>query len=1089
MQKTKLKLGLILMATFLSMTISAQNPIQVIGVVVDENKESLVGVNIFIKGQKKGTVTDYAGNYKLSTTSNATLVFSYIGMNAVEVPVNKRSVINVTMQQNETMLSEVVAIGYGNVKRPDLTGSVGSVNMTEMIKAPVQSIDQALGGRIAGLNVIASDGAPGSEATVTIRGGNLSQDAAPLYVIDGFPMENFSLNTLDPKTIENIDVLKDASSIAIYGSRGANGVIIINTKKGTIGKSRVSYSYNYSVNVKPNFIKVMNPYDYVKMQLELEQLDNNRSYFRDRYLGKIDANGNRERSLDFYRNDPGTDWAGLITRDSPTNTHSLTLNGGTLETKYNVNIGYMKQDAVVINTGMDRYTARGSIDQILNNNLRLTMSANHTTTKSTNNGALNNALRFAPTTGLLDIPSFVANMEQMLADGTLASNEIDYSSLITPLQQAQNEINERTQAQTQVNAKLEWKFLKYFTFSPSGGVSFTNTDVQQLYNSLTTQGQLFKNSSGLNINTNGNNAKMSNDNAVSYLSENIIGFKRKFNSNHNLDVIGGFTYQYSELTSQNYSVLNIAPEALAMNGIYAINAGQVSGGAVNYMGNRNQLTSFLGRANYNIMEKYLFTASARYDGSSKFAPGHQWGLFPSGAFAWRFSNEGFMKPLKNVISDAKLRASYGQVGNNRGVNDFSYLVEFGALSNSTRYMYDGKTLSNGVLQYFLRNQNLTWETTTELDLGIDLTLLKNRISFSVDYYHKVVDGLLMPRSAPYYLGYANNSRYENVGSILNEGAEFTLVTNNINSKKFNWTTNFNFSYNNSKVISFYEGSNVKVSGSSPFTPAGDTWIAQVGGSTSQFYGYKYIRLFQESDFNRTPNGGYALKPGIPNFSVLAGGYTLQPGDPMFADLNGDGKIDDNDRTTLGSPTPPITGGLSNTFSYGNFSLNLFFQYTYGNVVANLNRNYGARSRYSNSLESYVDRWTLDNTNTDVPRLLKTNYPDVNSAYPKFSSRIVEDGSFIRFKTASITYRFPQELLKKIKVTDLSINFSAQNIWIWTKYTGQDPEVNNYNTYAAPKGIGYSVLTNSNAYTSMTGGLDQAAYPKALVLNIGANITF
>ena len=1080
---------------FIGQTIYAQQ-VKVSGVVVDKDNEPLIGASVFTGGQTKiGATTDSKGQYSINVPSNATLHFTYIGMKEIVEKVNGRKMINVVMEEDaSTILNEVVvSVGYGQVKKRDLTGSVGQANMDELNRAPVTSIEQALAGRIAGLNIISADGAPGSEATVTIRGGALSQDAAPLYIIDGFPMENFSLNTLDPKSIVSIEVLKDASSIAIYGSRGANGVIIINTKEGQAGKPRVTYDYNVSFNTRPKFVKMMEAYDFVKLQLELDAMDN-RDFSINRYLGKIDKEtGERPRTLDYYLTEPGTDWQKEVTQTGITHTHALSLSGGSNDTKYMIRGGYMNQDALVKNTGQKRFSVLGRLEQKFSKNLSATFNINHTNTKTRNNQAFSKARSFFPTTGLQTIEDFIAEMEYMLAQGTLDESGIDYSSLITPLQQAENELDERIQRNTQLGLQLNWKLLKHFTIIPRVQINTVGTDVNKFYNSQTSQGHLFKKANGAYANTNGINAHRETNDAENYLGELTINYKRKFGKNHYLDAMYGFTYQYSELTQESYDVINIAPE-FEKQGFYGLSAGSVKGGTTNYSGNKNQLVSSFGRINYNLMDKYLFTATARYDGSSKLAKGHQWGLFPSGAFAWRISSEPFMKKVK-AINDAKLRVSYGKVGNNRGVSDFSYLISFGNLQNARQYMLDGKNLSNGLYQYFLANPQLTWEETTELDIGADFSMLNNRLAFSIDYYNKIVDNLLMPRPAPYYLGYANNTRYENSGSTQSQGVELTILSTNIQTKKFTWNTNFNISYNQNKVRNFADGYDVMSMGANDFMPQKETWIAMANGSTSQFYGYKYVRLYQESDFNKTPNGTYTLKPGIPSYKTIQGGYRLQPGDPMYADLNGDGVITDTDRTTLGSPIPTITGGLSNTFTYQNWSLNVFFQYSLGGKVVDYNRlmfeSTGSFNRYSNQYATYANHWTPEHPNTNIPRPLKPTVKGEvdNTALPKLSDRAVEKSDFLRLATVSLTYRLPKKLLTKWSLQDVAFNASTQNLFVITGYKGQDPEVNSYNTYAAPKGIGYNRLTNSNTYTSMTGGLDKSPYPRARVFNLGISVTF
>lgn len=1076
----------------------AQKAIQIVGAVSDANKQPVSGTTIVVQGANKGTTTDAKGRYSITAPANGTLVFSFLGMETQRVKIDGRTVINVVLKDDQTALEEVVVIGYGTSTKRDLTGSVGKVDMSAVEKTAATSIDQALGGRIAGLNIISTDGAPGSESSVSIRSGGFSQEDTPLYIIDGFPIENFSLNTLDPKSIESIDVLKDASSIAIYGSRGANGVIIINTKTAKEGKPRINYSANVSVNVKPDFIDMLSPYDYVKLQLDLESLDLNRTYMRDRYLGKADpVTGARERSIDWYRNEKGIDWQDEITRNSITHSHSLSISGGTKDTKYNVVLGYTNQQGIIINSGMERYSAKGSLEQRLFKNLKAQFSINHTSTTTDSNDAFNQARQYFPTTGLFDINSFVNDMEDMLANGSLSDAGVDYGSLITPLQQANNMYDKRYQKQTQVNFKLDWTFGKYFTFTPSFGLTNTSNKRDKFYNSKTRQGMLFVKSNGSPVNNNGINASRNIDDVKSILSENILTYNRKFNNGHKLNVIAGFTYQVSEWNPYNFTVVQI-PQAFENEKFDRLDVGVVLNNKVGSQRSGNRLASLLGRVNYNIKDKYLFTASVRDDGSSKLAKGHQWGIFPSGAFGWRISEEKFMQPLKTFLDDAKFRASYGVIGNNRSVMDYAYLMEFNAGDVIYNYPIDGGDPERGIVPFFYANPDLTWEKTKEWDFGLDLYMFKSRVNISMDYYRKVVSDLLIARPVPNYLGYGNgaNTRVENAGATQTNGFEFTINTVNVRTRDFVWTTNLNFSYMTSKIKEFYRGYDVLASEYNGFAPK-QTWLGVAGGSTSQYYGFKSDGLYQIKDFDKDPNGQYTLKPGIVQYATYQGGYKLQPGDPKYQDLNGDGQIDDNDRTTLGSPMAPITGGFSNTFRYKNWSLDIFFQFSYGNKLINYNdvmySSTGSFNRYSNQFASYANYWTPENPNTDIPRLTKPNVKgDVgNTTGARLSDRFIEDGSFLRLKNLSLSYNVPKKFVQKMNISGIQLTFSAQNLWVWTRYTGQDPEVNSYYTGAsnANRGMGYVTITNSSPYSSLTGGLDNAAYPKAAIFNLGVNVTF
>ncbi|MEI7503303.1 MAG: SusC/RagA family TonB-linked outer membrane protein, partial [Paludibacter sp.] len=704
MFKKKEKWVLLLMLFSISVTLSAQKK-AVYGTVTDEQKEPIIGATVTVKGTKEGTLTDINGRFNIQSSNNKILVIRYIGYQTTEVKVTSQPVLNVVLPEVATQLNEAVVIGYGTVKRKDLTGAVSKVNMEEINAAPVATIDQALAGRIAGVNIIAADGAPGAQAQVTIRGGSLSQDASPLFVVDGFPMENFDMATLDPKNIESIDVLKDASSIAIYGSRGANGVIIINTKQGVIGKPKVNYSYNLAMTMEPTMPQMMGPYEYVKMQQELSSKEGTSYYniFKNMYLD----NGKTQKTLDSYKDEAGFNWPDILMSNAPMQTHSLSMNGGTAETKYNLNFGYVDQNGTILNTGMKRYNAQASLEQRLSKSIKLQFRATHNNITTKTNSVMRNMRQYRPTSGIGGLDLLVAELDKDMTAGGDLEYGLDPSILVSPLQQAENEQDIRKQATTQLNAKLEWRFLKDFVFTSSVGGSFINTNREQFYNSKTTQGLLqeIRTSSDTTVtttrilNANGVNGLIDNQDVTNLLNENLLSYRKKFNKNHTLDVLMGFTYQYGEFKTQTLRAINMTPEFEYL-GLYNLSSAQAfassSGTQTGYNGSANQLLSYLGRVNYTLMDRYLFTVNFRADGSSKFIKSNQWGYFPSGAFAWRLIQEPFMKGLKNVVTDAKVRISTGTVGNNRGVNDFSYLLELGQLQKFRAYTFDGSTLTNGL---------------------------------------------------------------------------------------------------------------------------------------------------------------------------------------------------------------------------------------------------------------------------------------------------------------------------------------------------------------------------------------------------------
>jgi TonB-linked SusC/RagA family outer membrane protein len=1112
--RKNVKWVLLLMFFSISVSLLAQKK-AVYGTVTDEQKDPIIGASVVVKGSKGGTITDVDGRFSIQAANNATLVISYIGYETAEVKVSSQPVISVTLQDKSIQLNDAVVIGYGTVKRKDLTGAVSKVNMDEINAAPVATLDQALSGRIAGVNIIAADAAPGAQAQITIRGGSLSQDASPLFVIDGFPMENFDMATLDMKNIESTDILKDASSIAIYGSRGANGVVIINTKQGVMGKPKLSYSYNFAMTMEPTMPQMMGPYEYVKMQQEIATKENvssptNPTSYVNFYKMYLD-NGKKQLTLDSYKNEAGYNWPDILMSNAPMQTHSLSMNGGTAETKYNMNLGYVDQNGTILNTGMKRYNAQASLEQRLSKAIKLQFRATHNNITTKSNSVLNNMRQYRPTSGIGGMDLLAAELNNDMLQGGDLEYGLDPSILVNPLIQAENEKDVRKQATTQVNAKLEWRFLKDFVFTTSVGSTFVNTNREVFYNSKTVQGLLteVKTSNDTSatapskiLNVNGVNGLISNQNVNNFLNENLLNYRKKFNKNHSLDVLMGLTYQRSDFHTENIRAINLIPEFEYL-GLYNLSSAlsfmtstsSLAEKLTEMFGSGNQLLSYLGRINYTLMDRYLFTVNFRADGSSKFIKSNQWGYFPSGAFAWRLIQEPFMKELKGVVNDAKIRFSTGSVGNNRGVNDFSYLLELGQLEKKRSYSFDGSTLTNGLTQYFYSNPSLSWEKTTEYNIGTDWSLFDDRFTLTADYYRRITSDFLMAKNIPYYAGYFNgsNTRYENVGDVLNQGIELTLGATLVKSKNLTWNVNINSSYNTNKILEIAQGNDVLVQGGpNDITPL---WVAKKGSSISQFYGFMSDGLYQYDDFYSNPNGTYTLKPEIVNFKTLKNAnFPVQPGDRKYKDLNGDNVIDDNDRTTLGSPIPFLTGGVTTNVTWKGFSVQAFFQYSYGNKVLNYNAlKFGESGKYwnrGNMYASFADRWTPENTNTDIPRILETTGGgDASVATPRITDKFVEDGSFIRFKTLSVSYSVSKKVLSKIKLSNLMFVFSAQNIALWSKYSGQDPEVSNYGGVNQKRGTGYTELTNTTSYSSMTGGMDNAAYPRSLTLNGGINITF
>ncbi|WP_113663334.1 SusC/RagA family TonB-linked outer membrane protein [Pedobacter nanyangensis] len=1044
------------------LAIWAQAVKTITGTVVDESEAPLPGAKIMIRGKTTAVVADPQGKFSLPNAKESDLlVVSMIGYTTKSVIVTAQNQYLVQLLPSSQTLNDVVIIGYGEVRRKDLTGSVGSVNMKDLEKAPVVSFEDALAGRIAGVQVGSGDGQPGSTSNITIRGGNsITQSNAPLYVIDGFPMENPDNNIINPDDIESIEILKDASSTAIYGARGANGVIMIKTKQGKTGPPVVSYNNWLGYQYPTKQIAVMSPYHFVKYQLELNKTSATALYLQ---------NG---RTLDSYKDQEGINWQDHVLQNAFVQNHNFSLRGGTAATKYSLSSSFLDQNGIVINGGYRRYQGRFQIDQNVGKNFRIGLNTNYTygikrgqianlTGDNLNTSSAGNASSYLlysvwgyrPITGRGDEESFI---DQPFDDEQVASNT---DLRINPIVNSNNMYMYAFNRSLLANAFVEYSFLKYFKFRVQGGLTETNLNFERFNNSKTAAGNP-RTQYGANYGINGS---IDHLNIRNLLNENLITFNRTFNKKHRIDAVGGFTMQRSSTEGDGYVSILLPNEML---GIKGLDQGTILSKTMS--GSYATLVSFLGRVNYSFNSRYLFTLSFRSDGSSKFSPSNRWGYFPSGAFAWNLGEESFIKKIK-TISSAKLRLSYGVTGNNR-VSDFAYLSvldqEVGANTGNTRsgYYFNG-TYIKGTVPVGVGNENLKWERTGNLDIGLDFSLLNNRLSLTTDYYHKRTTDLLLNASMPTSTGYL--TAFKNIGVVVNKGLEFTLNTVNVKTKRFNWTSNFNIAFNTNVVkelngdqpslITRITNWNSNFNNSLPY-------IALPGRQVALFYGYVYDGLYQLSDFNVLPGGGYELKLDVPNNGSSPS--LIKPGFIKYKDINGDGVVDANDQTIIGNPNPKHIGGFSNNFRYGAFDLNVFLQWSYGNDILNANRIVfeGAEARSNlNMFKTFENRWSLDNQDGTLPTTGGYG-PNV------FSSRNIEDGSFIRLKTVSLGYNFSASLMKKWKIQSARVHISAQNLATITNYSGLDPEV-------------------SVRHTALTPGFDWSPYPRARTITLGMNLTF
>lgn len=1021
-------------------------PLSVItGTIKDSLGKPLEGVTVKLKNRNISAISDKDGRYTIKIDdTNATLSFSHVGYATKEKFVGASTNIDVSMIEIASTLNEVVVIGYGSVKKKDLTGSVSKVDMSDLQKAPVRSFDEALAGRVAGVQVSSADGQPGAAVNIVIRGSNsITQDNSPLYVIDGFPIENPNNNVIDPSEIESMEILKDASATAIYGARGANGVIIITTKKGKVGAPVISFEPYYGVQKKLKEIPLMDGYDFVKYQLELSPTAATSTYL---------ING---RTLDSYKTIPATNWQDMMFRDGSIANAHIAVTGGSEKTKYSISGSAFGQNGIIINSGYDRYQGRIVLDQIVNDKLKVGVNINYSNLSqfgvpaSAVNSSLTTALMYS-VWGYRPVTGDSTNLQNLLFDPVIDATN-DYR--INPIISTNNQLLHNTTNALVANAYADYNISNELKLRVTLGT---------VRNQL--RADVFNNSNTLTGNTNsayganGVNGSINYSDNNSWVNENTLSYNKRINENNQLVLVGGATFQGDLTDAYGYSAKQI-PLSVQSLGLGSLS----SGTPVSVVSNEQNwtLASFLARGNYTLNSKYLFTASFRADGSSKFIGNNRWGYFPSGAFAWRFSSEKFAKQL-TWLSDAKLRTSYGVTGNNR-VGDFAYSYSISE-PLSAAYAFDNG-VTPGAIPTTLGNANLKWETTSQADVGLDISIFNNRIDITTDYYRKNTSNLLLNANLRPSIGFSND--YKNIGDVQNQGFEFSFTTINVQSAIFRWTTSFNISFNKSKIISLADNEE------SLLTPVNwdngynttPLYVAKVGQPMAQIIGYVWDGVYQLKDFNEV-GGKYILKTTVPNNGNTSS--TIQPGDIKYKDINGDGVVDNNDITVIGHPFPKHTGGFTNNLKYKNFDLNLFFQWSYGNDIVNLNRlvfdgNQPARANL-NQFASYDNRWSMENPNTNIYR---TGGEGPQGIY---SSRVVENGSYLRLKTVAIGYNLIPAQLKGTGIRTLRVYVSGQNLITWTKYTGYDPEVSNYQT-------------------ALTPGADYSPYPRARTMTVGANVTF
>jgi TonB-linked SusC/RagA family outer membrane protein len=1042
-------LGALLMI-FLTLFLSRQSQAQELKLIkgtVYESNHSLPGVGVKVKGSSSSAVsTNEEGKYSIQARSTDVLIFSYVGMEIQEVPVGNRTTIDITLKESLSSLDELIVVGYQTVKKQDLTGAVGQVRMNDVIKAPVAGFAEALAGRVAGVQVSSGDGQPGATMNIQIRGqSSINNSVQPLYIIDGFATENSESINLNPDDIESINVLKDAASTAVYGSRGTNGVIVITTKSGKIGKPVVSFNSSYGTQNVINFIELMDPYEFVKYQAERNATDANANYF---------TNG---KTLDSYRTAAGVDWNKEISRTGNIFKNNISLRGGSETTQYAISGAGFKQAGVLLNTGYQRYQGRIKLDQKVSEKFKVGISADYAevsafgmqaSSQPITNNSLSSQLWFR---AWAYRPVAGSNTIYDIADEESDPESISSSDVrLNPRTSLENEYLYNTYNNLTVNGYLNYNVAKHLVLKLQGTKNALRTGADRFYNSHSLQG-----SAANPLNNLGQWGSTVANQSNIWANENTLTYTNTFAQKHNIMLLAGNSQTYGKVKAYGYTSTNLPNESLGMAGL---NEGEITSPIAT--STANAMASFFGIADYNFKSKYYLKAALRADGSSKFK--NHWGYFPMVAAAWNMQNEDFLKDSK-VISLSKIRVSYGVTGINR-VDDFARWAQV-STTQTAGYPFNGQS-TTGAYVSNLQSDKLQWEKTFTKDIGYEIGLFKDRIALTVDAYDKLTKNLLIT-GAPVAPSSGFPTATRNIGSLRNRGLEFTLNTVNIRNNKFSWESSFNISFNKNKIVALNEGQRLILTNPSPFDVSfGAMYVSAVGQPLGLMYGYVWEGNYQYSDFDNPSPGIYILKPGVPDNGLA----TVQPGDIKYQDLNGDGTVNTLDRTVIGRGQPKHFGGFSNNFSYGNFSLNIFFQWAYGNNLYNANRiilEGNANSRIDmNQFASYEDRWSPTNQDSK-------NYRAGGQGVVGYhSSRVVEDGSYLRLKTAMLAYSLPKKLIQKAHLNTLSFNVSGQNLLTWTKYTGMDPEV------SVRGGLGV-----------LTPGFDFSPYPQARTLVFGLNASF
>ena len=1060
------KLALALLGLVSAWTLSAQTTIK--GVVTDESGEPLIGAGVVVEGTTVGTITGIDGDYELTVPADAVnLVFSFIGLSEQTVPIAGQTVINVVLKVDSTFLDEVVVVGYQTVKRRDLLGAVASVGSDKLTEQPVTTVSQALSGKMAGVSVITTEGDPDADIKIRVRGGgSITQDSSPLYIVDGFPVE--SINDIPSSEIQSIDVLKDAFSTAIYGSRGANGVVIVTTKSAEKGQ-RVSVKFNTYYGLKKmanaGAIVAMDPENFVKFQYELGVIRDNLSSYYEPYFGNF-------TDIDLYKGLKGNNWVDAVFGNVGNSfSADFSVSGSGDNVNWTLGYAHMGDEAIMSGSTYSRDNLnfkanfKTSETTSIDANVRYSRvnvrgsganGINDTGTTS-GNGRLKHAVSYAP----IPLASTLEGVDE----------EQDYGDNAPPLLSVADNDSRRIRTTWNANAAFNWKIVDNLNLKIEGGLEKYNQTDDRFYG-MTTYYVANNSTDKTGVSNQHKEAfrtKYRNTNTLNYSFANVLG------EDHNLTLLLGeeMTIAKSNLLTIMVDGLNASYDApMAWNFLSSGTPASVN----NYYDPDDKLLSFFGRVNYDYKHRYSIGGTLRADGSSKFARGHRWGYFPSAAASWTISNEPWMDNAHSWLDQLKLRYSFGTAGNNN-IPSGQLLKQYSAtvtawLSQSNNYWMAGKIMNN---------PDLTWETTITHNIGLDFGLFQGRLTGSVEVYQNTTKDLLI--NFP-ITGSGYDSQYRNLGSTRNRGAEVTLNMPLISKKDVSLNIGGNIAYNQNRVTDLGGLNSITAQSYWASTEIGDDYIVEVGQPLGNMYGFVSDGMYSVDDFTWT-GSKWALNDGVVDNSAIIGANYMIPGAMKLKDLTGDGKVTVADRKVIGNASPDFTGGFNlSGFLYG-FDFSANFNYMIGNQVYNANKvEFTSSRKFSNrnllNLMTVDQRWTNIDWATgeqisDPATLKSLNSgktmwsPAIGTAV--FSDWAVEDASFLRLQSVTLGYTLPENLTQKAHIRRARVYVTGTNLFCLTKYSGYDPEV------------------DTRRATPLTPGVDYSAYPKSIGFVAGLNLTF